>query len=170
MNKFEKVSFEQFKKDYCNNNVVLESERDLIKDIYDNIKLPSRAEFGSAGYDFFSPVDIKLPPHTTAVIPTGIRVQLDEDKFLGLVPRSGIGFKFKIQLSNTFGVIDSSYYYADNEGHIMAKLCNDNYENRVFELEAGKGFMQGIILPYFITIDDDAPIIRRTGGFGSSNR
>lgn len=168
MNKFMKVSFEQFVKG-CQNSCWNYYE-EILREMYDGIKLPSRAESGSAGYDFFLPGDIKIEPQRTVTIPTGICVQLDDDKFLGLMPRSGIGFKYKIQLSNTFGVIDSSYFFADNEGHIMAKLCNDNYEHKTFELEAGKAFMQGIILPFYTTDDDNAPVVRRIGGFGSSNR
>ena len=45
-------------------------------------------------------------------------------------PRSGLGFKYRLQLNNTVGIIDSDYFYSDNEGHIFAKLTNDSNENK----------------------------------------
>ena len=37
-------------------------------------------------------------------------------------PRSGLGFKYRLQLNNTVGIIDSDYFYSDNEGHIFSKI------------------------------------------------
>ncbi len=138
-----------------------------IKDIYESLELPKRATKGSAGYDFYAPFAFSLPPGTTIKIPTGIRVKMDEDWVLQLFPRSGLGFKFRLQLNNTVGIIDSDYYYSDNEGHIFAKITNDSNEGKVLEVSAGSGFMQGIFLQYGITVDDAADGIRN-GGFGST--
>ena len=66
-----------------------------------------------------------------------------------------------MQLNNTVGIIDSDYFGADNEGHIMAKITNDTNEGKTIEIESGKGFMQGIFVEYGITEDDDADGIRR---------
>ena len=103
--KFEKVSYEQFYKDF-KETFPLYSDNE-IKDIYDNIKLPKRATTGSAGYDFFSPIDITLRKNETIKIPTGIRAQIDDGYVLLMFPRSGLGFKYRLQLNNTIGVIDS---------------------------------------------------------------
>ena len=84
-----------------------------------------------------------------------------------LYPRSGLGFKYRLQLNNTVGIIDSDYFYSDNEGHIFAKITNDSNEGKTVELKAGEGFMQGIFLEYGITVDDDATEIRN-GGLGST--
>ncbi|MBQ7955311.1 MAG: deoxyuridine 5'-triphosphate nucleotidohydrolase [Lachnospiraceae bacterium] len=138
-----------------------------IKDIYESLELPKRATKGSAGYDFYAPFAFSLPPGTTIKIPTGIRVKMEEDWVLQLFPRSGLGFKFRLQLNNTVGIIDSDYYYSDNEGHIFAKITNDSNEGKVLEVSAGSGFMQGIFLQYGITVDDAADGIRN-GGFGST--
>lgn len=164
--KFEKVSFEQFKKDWIDTfaNTYTEEE---ITEIYNNIKLPKRATKGSAGYDFFTPIDITLRPSETIKIPTGIRCEMQEDWVLKLYPRSGLGFKYRLQLNNTVGIIDSDYFYSDNEGHIMAKITNDTNENKNVIVDAGSGFMQGIFVEYGITVDDDADGIRN-GGFGST--
>lgn len=169
---FYKVSFEQFMKDYGDTFLNKISDFTIeeivkIRDVYDRIKLPKRATRGSAGYDFFSPIDIVLSPGETIKIPTGIRVMMEPDWVLKLYPRSGLGFKYRLQLNNTVGIIDSDYFYSDNEGHIFAKLTNDSNEGKTVCVNACDGFMQGIFVQYGITIDDDAEGIRN-GGFGST--
>ena len=125
--KFFKVSFEEFEKGFIDCFGV----REDISDIYDKIQLPKRATVGSAGYDFFSPKSIKLMPGEAVKIPTGIRVRIDEGWVLQLYPRSGLGFKYRLQLNNTVGIIDSDYFNSDNEGHIFAKITNDTNEDKI---------------------------------------
>ena len=165
--KFEKVSFQQFKKDYidCFN----EESDDKIKEIYDNIKLPKRATKGSAGHDFYSPISFELKPNEIIKIPTGIRVKIEDGWFLANFPRSSLGFKYRLQLNNTVGIIDADYYNALNEGHIMSKLTNDTKESKVVVIKQGEAFCQGIFLPFGITVDDECDEVR-TGGFGSTNK
>ena len=165
--KFEKVSFEQFKKDCA--DACPQLAEDDIEEIYDGIKLPKRATTGSAGYDFYAPFQIVLQPGCTIKIPTGIRVWIDDGWVLKLYPKSGLGFKFRLQLNNTVGIIDSDYYGSDNEGHIQVKLTNDSREGKTVEVEAGTGFSQGIFVEYGITVDDEADEVRN-GGFGSTTR
>ena len=165
--KFYKVSLEQFMKD-VRGDFPQYTEED-IKDIYESIELPKRATRGSAGYDFYSPFSFSMEPGTTMKVPTGIRCEMQEDWVLKLYPRSGLGFKYRLQLNNTVGIIDSDYFYSDNEGHIMAKITNDSKEGKTVELTSGTGFMQGIFLEYGITEDDDAQGIRN-GGFGSTTK
>ena len=161
---FEKVSFEQFKKDYAKGSDISEER---IREIYDNIKLPKRATTGSAGYDFFAPFFIALRPGETLKFPTGIRVKIKEGWCLKLYPRSGLGFKYRLQLDNTVGIIDSDYYNSDNEGHIQAKMTNDSYDNKIVTVDCGDGYMQGIFVQYGITEDDDTDGVRN-GGLGST--
>ena len=163
--RFEKVSFEQFREGY-EDSFGPEKEEQLQK-IYEEIRLPRRATAGSAGYDFYTPVPLTIHPGETVKIPTGIRVKMDQDGVLKCYPRSGLGFKYRLQLNNTVGIIDSDYYGSDNEGHIFAKLTNDSREGKVVELESGTGFMQGIFVEYGITVDDEVTTIRN-GGFGST--
>lgn len=165
--KFEKVSQEQFIKDFS--DAFPEVPCDDVRKIYESIKLPRRATSGSAGYDFFVPKAIRLEPGESIKIPTGIRSSMEDGWVLHLYPRSGLGFKFRLQLNNTVGIIDSDYYYSDNEGHIMAKITNDSREGKTVELKAGEGFLQGIFLEYGITEDDDADGVRN-GGFGSTTK
>lgn len=165
--KFHKVSFEQFCEGWTDTFGETPQE-DLMKK-YDSIKLPRRATTGSAGYDFFSTVSCELGPQETIKVPTGIRVEMEENWVLKLYPRSGLGFKYRLQLNNTVGIIDSDYFYSDNEGHIFAKITNDSNEGKTVSFEEGMGFMQGIFIEYGITIDDDATAIRN-GGLGSTSR
>ena len=139
------------------------------EDIYQEIKLPRRATAGSAGYDFFAPVDVTLKPGETIKIPTGIRVEMEQEWVLKCYPRSGLGFKYRLQLNNTVGIIDSDYFYSDNEGHMFAKITNDSNEEKTVEIKKGDGFMQGIFVEYGITVDDDVTDVRN-GGFGSTTK
>ncbi len=157
--KFEKVSLGQYKAD-CPEN----AER-----IWEEIRLPVRATKGSAGYDFFLPQPISLAPGETALIATGIRARIKEGWVLQMYPRSGLGFKYRLQLDNTVGIIDSDYYGSKNEGHIFCKITNDGRTNKTVSLEKGSAFCQGVFLPFGITEDDEAEETRN-GGFGSTDR
>lgn len=165
---FEKVSKERFITDFLNTFSTGGYSRDDAGLIYEEIKLPRRATKGSAGYDIYSPIAFTLKPGETILIPTGIRVKIDEGWVLKLYPRSGLGFKYRLQLNNTVGIIDSDYYGSDNEGHIFSKITNDSNEGKTVSIEAGTGFMQGIFVEFGITYDDDASDIRN-GGFGSTS-
>lgn len=136
---------------------------------YDELTLPRRGTSGSAGYDFFSPVDFTLAPGEFIKIPTGIRARIDDGWVLMIYPRSGQGFKFRLQLYNTVGVIDADYFGAQNEGHIHIKIVNANEEGKTLSVKKGEAFAQGIFLPFGVTMDDEASEIR-TGGFGSTDR
>ena len=110
-----------------------------------------------------------MAPGETIKIPTGIRAKMEIDWVLKLYPRSGLGFKYRLQLNNTVGIIDSDYYYSDNEGHIFAKITNDSNEGKDVTVQKGTGFMQGIFIQYGITMDDDTEDVRN-GGFGSTTK
>ena len=136
-------------------------------DAYNSIMLPKRATSGSAGYDFFAPYDFTLQPNETIKVATGIRVKIDEGWVLKIYPRSSLGFKYRLRLDNTVGIIDSDYFFADNEGHIFIKITN--LGDKPLTVEKGKAFAQGVFVEYGITIDDDACALR-TGGFGSTDK
>lgn len=165
--KFYKVSLKQFEEAYLDYDA--SASKGQIKDIYDQLKLPKRATKGSAGYDFYTPIKINLKPQETLKVPTGIRCEMNERWVLMIYPRSGLGFKFRLQLNNTVGVIDSDYFYSDNEGHIFIKITNDSNENKTIEVNEGEGFAQGIFMQYGIVEDDDVTDVRN-GGFGSTTK
>ncbi len=129
------------------------------------IPLPKRATAGSAGYDFVSPVDVTVSGGGTALIPTGIRAEMRPGWVLLLFPRSSLGFRHALRLSNTVGVIDSDYAFAKNEGHIMVKLRNPL--DQPVAIGKGERFCQGVFLPYG-TAEEDEVTAERTGGFGST--
>jgi dUTP pyrophosphatase len=152
--KFEKISLFNFCKEYDHQ-------------LYEEVILPKRATTGSAGYDFFALQDFTLEPNQTIKIPTGIRVKIQEGWVLKIYPRSSLGFKYKLRLDNTVGIIDSDYYYADNEGHIYIKITNCG--DTPLTVEKGKAFAQGVFVEYGITEDDECEA-QRTGGFGSTDK
>lgn len=164
--KFEKVSKEQFVADWLEK---CGGERGEAESVYEELLLPERATRGSAGYDFKAPCDIVLEPGKTVLIPTGIRVKMKEDYVLMLFPRSSLGFKYRLQLNNTVGIIDSDYYGADNEGHIFARITNDTNEGKTAVITKGQGFMQAVFVHFGIT-EDDAVDAERTGGIGSTTK
>jgi dUTP pyrophosphatase len=169
MNKFEKVTFEEYSKHMDDGYTSGRLDKE-----YNDIKIPCRATKHSAGYDFYSPLDFYLDVGDTITINTGIKCQLDPDKFLAIYPRSGLGFKYRLQLDNTVGCIDADYYNnVKNEGLIFLKISNcglndepDNLENLLF-VKKGDAFAQGIITQYFVT-DDDFSDKTREGGIGST--
>ncbi len=163
---FELVSVERFVEDY---QKLLGGEKQDALTIYRRLKLPRRATMGSAGYDFFSPAAFSLAPGEQIHLPTGVRVRMQQGWVLQCFPRSGLGFKFRLQLNNTVGIIDSDYYGSDNEGHIYCKLTNDSRDGKTVRVEAGQGYMQGIFLPFGITEDDEACAVRN-GGLGSTTK
>ncbi len=165
--RFHKVSEERFIADWMDTfGADLKEEA---CSVYEKVRLPRRATAGSAGYDFFSPADFTLKPGETIKIPTGIRVEMKQDWVLKCYPRSGLGFKYRLQLNNTVGIIDSDYFYSDNEGHIFVKLTNDTNEGKTVSIPVDTGFMQGIFVEYGITEDDDVTEVRN-GGFGSTTK
>ena len=186
--RFEKVSFEQFEQGW--RKAMPDAGKENIREVYDAIKLPRRATAASAGYDFFLPADLSLAAGEGALIPTGIRAKMDPGWVLCCFPRSGLGFKYRLQLDNTVGIIDADYYGSDNEGHIFCKItCDKKCPNQsaasagiqdsrapqaeasreaVLQLSAGDAFMQGVFLPYGLTEDDDVADVRN-GGFGSTD-
>ncbi len=133
----------------------------------EEIPLPKRATAGSAGYDFTSPAETVIPAGGTALIPTGIRAEMEAGWVLILFPRSSLGFKHGVRLSNTVGVIDSDYARAKNEGHIMVKLRNPSDHTVV--IGRGERFCQGVFLP-FGTAEEEETRGERTGGMGSTGR
>lgn len=164
--KFEKISLKQFVSDWLdtfgnyNDNTLIQ--------IYDKLKIPRRATTGSAGYDFSSPIEFALRPGESIKIPTGIRCKINDGWMLQCYPRSGLGFKYRLRLDNTVGIIDSDFYHLNGEGHIFLKFSNEN-GNKTVHIYAGDRIAQGIFVEYGITYDDNAGGVRN-GGFGSTGR
>lgn len=166
--KFEKVSFDRFYED-LRNMYYQDYDIDKAKELYENIKLPVRATSGSAGYDMRSTIGVILNPGESIKIPTGLRCRIKDGWVLKCYPRSGLGFKYRLQLDNTVGIIDSDYYNSDNEGHIIIKITNDSKRFKTFVMNECDRVCQGIFVEYGITCDDES-VSTRNGGFGSTDK
>lgn len=189
VSKFEKVSFEEFKKSYTpifiagqkliqgldlgDPNIMPEYTEEQLDEeartVLESIRLPERATVGSAGHDFFFPYGAtELPPSGSIIIPTGIKAKMIPGWSLLIYPRSSLGLYYNIQLDDTISVIDQDYYNnPKNEGHIYIKITNHSKDKSLI-LEPGKAFCQGIFIPFGVTIDDKVTATR-TGGSGSTD-
>ena len=154
---FEKISRQQWIADYFG---------DKASENYNNIMLPKRATKASAGYDFYSPIDIMLDPGKDIKIVTGIKAFMQKDEYLMIIPRSSMGFKYYMRLANTVAIGDSDYYdNSENEGHYWIKIRNES--NVIFEIKKGQAFAQGIFQKY-LTVDETEDLPERVGGIGST--
>jgi dUTP pyrophosphatase len=178
--KFEKVSFEQFKAPLRESfgDMISHYSDESIRALYDALPLPRRATRGSAGYDFFVPLTFTLPAGATIKVPTGIRCRMKKRWVMMAFPRSGLGFKYRLRLNNTVGIVDQDYYYSDNEGHIFFKISNETNEGKFIAFKAYENdpemmpdaFAQAIFVKFGITEDDDATAIRNGGEGSTSNK
>ncbi|MBE6146775.1 MAG: hypothetical protein E7168_00410 [Firmicutes bacterium] len=155
---FEKISFEQFKKDVCDD-----------KNLYESYNIPKRSTKESAGYDFESLFDFILKPGEIKKFPLGIKVNMNSGEVLFIVVRSSMGFKYNVRLCNQVGVIDKDYYNNDNnEGHMWIKL--ENQGDKDYVVSKGDKICQGIFMP-FLVVDNEEKIENvRTYGIGSTDR
>ena len=134
----------------------------------DTTKLPKRSTEQAAGYDFYSPVSITIGPKQWGMVRTHIKAKMAADDVLLIFPRSSMGIKKHMMLSNTVGVIDSDYYNnPDNEGNIIVGIYN--YGDVEQHISVGEKIAQGIFLKFGITADDfTAAKEERRGGIGST--
>ena len=157
MRKFEKISFNQFKKDISDD-----------KELYESYLLPVRGTKKSAGYDIRSLSEGVIHPGESFVCKTGLKVSMNEDEVFYLYTRSSMGYKYNVTLANSVGVIDADFYNnEDNEGHFSVKLINHGEKD--FEVKIGDRICQGIFSKYLVTSDDKCDKVR-TGGIGSTNK
>lgn len=166
---FHKVSIDRYMID-----TELQHELSDYLKIHEEIQLPHRGTEGSAGHDFYAPEDYILNPGDEVTIYTGVRVEFYSPHWaLMLYPRSGMSHATGVRLANTTAIIDADYFYSDNEGHIIVRLCMPEYigkkKNEPLHIKKGDRFCQGVFLPYGITTNDnDFPKKTRNGGFGST--
>jgi len=158
MRKFERISFEQFKKDVSDS-----------KELYEKIELPKRSTSHSAGYDIRSIEDVTIKVGEAKAIKTGLKVSMNDDEVLYLYVRSSLGYKYNVTLMNSVGVIDSDFYNnPDNEGHFQIKLLNLGEKD--FEVHVGDRIAQGVFMKYLCVDDEEKIDKKRKGGFGSTGK
>ena len=154
MRKFEIIDRDTFIRDIPNGN-------------YDDVVLPKRGTISSAGYDFYSVISVTLKPGERKVIPTGIKVLMNDNEFLGIFIRSSLGFKYNVRMCNQVGVIDSDYYNnVDNEGHIFIKL--QNHGDNDYVVKTGDKICQGIFINYLVVDNEEKIERKRLSGIGST--
>lgn len=150
---FEKISFEQFKKDVSDN-----------KELYESYNLPSRETKYAAGYDFHALYDFVLKPGEIMKIPTGVKSNMNDDEMLLLIVRSSMGFKHNVRLCNQVGVIDKDYYNnKDNEGHMWIRLKNEG--DKDYCVKQGDGICQGIFVKYLMVDNEEDKFVERTNDY-----
>lgn len=159
---FEKVSEEQWQKDAVKLGIVEQ---------LDALELPVRKTSKSSGYDILSPIDFILYPKQEILLPLGFKVYMLDDEFLGVYPRSKLGFKYYFRLANTVGIIDSDYYdNIDNEGHCFAKMRNES-ETELLIIKKGEGIAQAIFQKFLLVDGDNFTTGNiREGGIGSTDK
>ena len=130
------------------------------------IKLPTRASACSAGYDFYSPVDVTIKPNESVLVWTDVKAHMYYDNVLLLFVRSSMG-KHPVVIANGTGVIDSDYYGNEStDGNIGLRLLN--LGDKPYEIKVGDRIGQGVFVKYGTVKDDRANGVR-AGGFGSTN-
>ena len=135
--------------------------------MYLRLEKPKRATRKSAGYDFFAPFGFTLEPGEVMLIPTGIKSYMNDNDVLLVFPRSSLGFKYRMVIVNTVGIIDADYVdNPKNEGHIFIKI--ENRGDLSMTISAGEAFCQGMFFNYLLTCDDNTKE-ERVGGIGSTS-
>lgn len=121
-----------------------------------------------AGWDLRSNNEtFTLFPEAKVIVDTGIKLGIPR-KFVGLImPRSGLGSKFRIGLANTVGVIDADY-----RGEVKVVLVNDGREEVL--IEKYDRICQLIIVPVELQSMRKVGLLDNTdrgdGGFGSTDK
>jgi dUTP pyrophosphatase len=134
----------------------------------EDIVIPQRQTLDSAGYDLSAYERVVIEPKTIQLVPTGLKVQLEKDEVLLVYPRSSLGIKKGLMMSNSVGVIDKDYYNNDNnEGHIMVPLYN--FKDEPVVVEKFERIAQGLFQTFLKTSNDQPVSQTRQGGFGSSS-
>lgn len=159
--------------------------------------LPLRGTKTSAGYDFYTPIDLEIKPQEKVFFWTDVKAYMDEGEVLLLDVRSSMGVKNDLMMSNTIPVIDSDYYnnegnegnigislrnlkpsikfkgyettYVGNYGQIDVPIIEDLTRKNTVIIKAGDRVAQGFFVKY-LESDNCNSKEERTGGFGSSGK
>jgi len=197
--KFEKVSYEQFKKDlltidYYSTNYEIDKDEKVFKDIYDKIELPTRATQSSAGYDFKTPINFSVPGAIQTVnleqkdVNGKIISYGQTSKYEPTILKVPTGIKAKmpkevflgLHVRSSIGVkknillangtgIVDSDYYNNPDNEGHIWLMLYSYGIKTHSFEPGERIAQGIFQLYIRTDDDSNIVTARTGGIGSTN-
>lgn len=133
-----------------------------------NSKMPTKAHDDDACYDLYAAIDkpIEINEHSASpMFSLGIATEIDPNYFCAIFPRSGLGIKQNLRLSNSTGIIDAGY-----RGEWMTSIYNDS--NDVRTIEPGQKVCQFAILPVIKSelevVEELSESKRGSGGFGST--
>ena len=140
-----------------------------VKKLTSTAKLPARGSASAAGYDLYADIEkeVRIAPHTTEMIGTGLSMEIPEGYFGAIFARSGLASRESLRPANCVGVVDSDY-----RGPFMIALHNDGEQERV--ITPGERIAQLVVIPYlpveFIEADTLSDTGRGSGGFGSTGK
>ena len=141
----------------------------LIKKLNSNVELPAYKTNGASGMDLMAFIEeqIKIPPNSSHLVPTGLSMAFSEDYEVQIRPRSGLAAKNGITVLNTPGTIDSDY-----RGEIKIILFNHGKED--FLINNKDRIAQMILTPVvkmqLEEVDNLPDTLRGEGGFGSTGK
>lgn len=140
-----------------------------LKKLTDTAMLPEQGSAYAAGYDLFADIKdiLEILPHETAMIPTGLAMEIPEGYFGGIFARSGLAAKESLRPANCVGVVDADY-----RGEVKVALHNDSTEIR--RITPGQKVAQLVVVPFlsveFHAVDELNDTVRGAGGFGSTGK
>ncbi|GAA0085675.1 dUTP diphosphatase [Clostridium sp. CTA-7] len=138
-----------------------------VQKIHSEAIIPNYAHKGDAGLDLYSVEEVKINPSETALIKTGIKIELPPQTEAQVRPRSGLALKNGITVLNTPGTIDEGY-----RGEIGVILINNGKE--MFVVEKGMKIAQMVVKPvWYVEVDEVEELSeteRAEGGFGSTGK
>ncbi|WP_411170284.1 dUTP diphosphatase [Clostridium sp. MB05] len=138
-----------------------------VQKIHSEAIIPNYAHKGDAGLDLYSVEEVKINPSETALIKTGIKIELPPQTEAQVRPRSGLALKNGITVLNTPGTIDEGY-----RGEIGIILINHGKE--IFVVEKGMKIAQMVVKPvWYVEVDEVEELSeteRAEGGFGSTGK
>lgn len=156
-----------------------------IRKLHPDAVTPAYATELAAGFDLVAVEDVIIAPGETALVPTGIAVEIPPDFEMQIRPRSGVSYRTKLRVANSPGTID-----ADFRGEVKIIVDNISKPHRKFFLRhpthwnisanregtyiirKGERIAQGVISPKvsvsFISVDSLDYSERGEGAFGST--
>ncbi|MBQ9407262.1 MAG: dUTP diphosphatase [Desulfovibrio sp.] len=139
----------------------------LIQKLNGEASTPSYKNNGDAGFDLYVSQRTTVPPHGTAIIPTGLAFAIPEGYEMQVRLRSSAGLHTPLIIPNAPGTIDAGYR---GEVGIVVR----NLSNAPFTVEKGERIAQGVIAPVvtalFVETDELPSSERGTGGYGSTGK
>lgn len=150
---------------YMDNKIEIDGKKMYVPEI----TLPTRADGGSAGYDFYAPYDVQILPAQKTILFTDIKAKMPKDVVLQIFIRSSMAIKQGLMLTNNVGIIDSTYYGNEsNDGNIGIPLVNTT--GKAVNIKAGERVAQGIFINYLTVDGEKINDNIRIGGMGSSGK